>query len=98
MDFYLYYRGLLKGNGRPEHKQKIRRCFHQQLKVLWDQEPLKDYQQWLDGSDDHKEGPWFHRPMGDFTFVPLVTERANLVAELDIMLLTQEAPGCIITQ
>ncbi len=98
MEFYLHYRGPLKANGNLRHKQEIRRHLHLQLKALWDQKPLGDYQPWLIGMDDHPEGPWVLRPMGAFTFVPLVTQRAELIAELNITLLRPEAPGSIITQ
>jgi len=35
---------------------------------------------------------------GAFTFAPLVTAEANVVAELDITMLRPEAPGGLITQ
>jgi hypothetical protein len=40
MEFHLTYEGLLMGSGRddprPDHKHKLRRDFHKQLKRLWD--------------------------------------------------------------
>ncbi|MGA2226254.1 MAG: hypothetical protein ABSH41_17595 [Syntrophobacteraceae bacterium] len=98
MEFYLHYRGPLKANGNPTHKQEIRRHFHQQLKELWSQKPLASYQAWLTAKPDHPDALWFLRLMGVFTFVTLVTEHANLIAELSITLLRPEAPGSIITQ
>lgn len=98
MQFVLYYRGQLKGNGSIRHKQELRRAFHRQLKELWKQKPLGDYSPWLIGMDTSVYGPRFLRPLGPFTFVPLVNERVDLVAELDITMLRPEPPGRIITQ
>ena len=36
MKFRLTYEGRLLGNGRAQHKHKIRRAFHPQLKRLWE--------------------------------------------------------------
>ena len=38
------------------------------------------------------------RPFAGFTFVPLVTEEVNVVAELNLVILRPEAPGGLITQ
>lgn len=98
MEFHLHYRGRLKGNGKPADKQAIRRHFHGQLKELWSQKPLADYQAWLIGLDESPEGPRFLRPQDGFTYVPLVNQRMELIAELEITLLRPEPPGSIITQ
>ena len=98
MEFHLYYRGRLKGNAGIDDKQSIRRYFHRQLKELWTQKPLGDYQPWLIGMDEDVRGPRFLRTVGQFTFVPLVNERVDLIAELELTLLRPEAPGSIITQ
>jgi hypothetical protein len=42
MEFTLYYRGELKANRGPKDKQALRRIFHNQLSVLWNQIPLKE--------------------------------------------------------
>ena len=66
--------------------------------MLWEQKPLDDYQRWLKGVDDNPSGSRFLRQVGPFTFVPLVNEKVDLIAELDIALLRPEAPGSILTQ
>lgn len=48
MEFRLHYRGKLKsssgnGDGTSEHKHKIRKELHKQMKTLWHQMPLKNY-------------------------------------------------------
>lgn len=48
MEFTLHYRGPLKANGAPKDKQLLRRHFHTQLKILWQQFPLKERQELLE--------------------------------------------------
>jgi hypothetical protein len=38
------------------------------------------------------------RPLGAFTFAPLITEEMNVIAELAVAMLRPEAPGGLITQ
>jgi hypothetical protein len=91
VEFHLYYRGRLKANSTVADKQTIRQQFHGQLKNLWDQKPLTDFQDFLLRTE-------YRRNVGKFAFVPLVNETAALIAELDILFLRPEAPGSIITQ
>ncbi|GAA6615325.1 hypothetical protein [Scytonema sp. NUACC26] len=101
MEFRLHYRGQLKSDSNKsskwEHKHQIRQHIHKQMKELWQQKPLKDYQCLLVGKDDETP-PRFLRPIKKFIFVPLVNERINLVTELKITLLRPEEPGFIVTQ
>lgn len=96
MKFVLRYRGKLRTNGKPAHKHELREAFHAQLKTLWGQPPLNE-----DGSLlKPREGRGYSllRPLGGFTFVPLVTAEMNVVAELTVTMLRPEAPGQLITQ
>jgi hypothetical protein len=95
MEFTLYYRGELKSNRGPVEKQALRRVFHKQLHGLWNQMPLKERHDLITESLG-EENIIF--PINDFKFAPLVTERMNLIAELNIALLRPEEPGSIITQ
>lgn len=47
MEFTLVYQGVLRANGTPINKQRIRRKFHGQLKELWNQPPLKHFHSYL---------------------------------------------------
>ena len=96
MRLVLHYRGPLKANGNPSHKHHLRQHFHAQLKKLWGQKPLND-----DPSLLEPRVPGLYsliRPKGPFTFVPLITEEMNVVAELSVSLLQPETPGGLITQ
>jgi hypothetical protein len=97
MEFTLYYRGPLKANGGPKDKHALRRHFHTQLKRLWQQYPLKAFEQMV-GPKRVGQNLWLIRPVHDFRFAPLVAAENHLVAELDILLLRPEPPGSIITQ
>jgi len=97
MEFTLYYKGRLKSNGSPAHKQEIRRYFHRQLKILWNQLPLKDRRRLL--TNEKKKGDIFIRKnVGDFEFVFIIGDSIKLVAELKITILKPEPPGTIFTQ
>lgn len=99
MEFHLYYRGKLKGNGNVNDKHAIRLFLHRQLKVLWEQKPLNpEYKKLLyDNSEDHNDSP-FMRYVAGHQFVPLVNERVSLVSDVNITMLRPEEPGAIITQ
>jgi hypothetical protein len=97
MEFRLFYNGKLRANGSREDKQELRRAFHPQLQVLWEQLPLStSAPHLLKPSNDSKTG--VIKEIGAFHFAPLVCKRYHLVAELDILFLRAEAPGQIITK
>lgn len=97
MEFTLHYRGDLKANRGSKDKQLLRRHFHAQLKILWQQNPLNEYQKLLE--KEPKDGEVsVVRKVKSFDFAPLINEQLNLIAELKIMLLRPEPPGSIITQ
>jgi hypothetical protein len=97
MEFTLHYRGELKANRGPKDKQALRRHFHAQLSILWQQLPLKERQALLE--KEPKQGEIsIIRPVNGFDFAPLINEQLNLVAELKITMLRPEPPGSIITQ
>ena len=84
MRFTLYYRGRLKANGRPKEKQALRRCFHVQLRNLWDNLPLSSL------------APELHKPVSEsivtkeiqnWKFSSIVNENLRTYAELDIIML-----------
>ena len=97
MDFWLHYRGKLKANGSIKHKHDIRKEFHNQIKGLWQHEPLKTF--------PVKEGGTVTgeliKKVGNYKFVTLVIKgekgtEIDLYAELDITILHAEPPGRII--
>jgi len=97
MRLMLHYRGALRANGEPAHKHELRERFHAQLRTLWGQRPLSEQPSLLEpkkGAGDYS----LLRPLGAFTFVPLITAEMNVVAEVSITLLRPEPPGGLITQ
>lgn len=97
MRFVLHYRGPLRANGNPSHKHELRKAFHLQLKELWNHPPLNDRHAWL--SQPPRRGEYcLIRPLGAFTFAPLVTAKMNIVAELHVMILRPEPAGQLLTQ
>jgi len=100
MDFTLTYRGDLKANAGPQEKQMIRRCFHQQLKVLWQQFPLSAVRSTHLKPPPNEKNAHLSilRRCDHFTFAPLVCALQRGTASLDITFLRPEAPGSLITQ
>lgn len=96
MRFTLYYRGPLKANRGPKDKQQLRRHFHSQLKCLWEQPPLVDFATWL-RPEVEKSGISLLEPIGPFQFVPLVSERIHMLAELDLTILRPGPPGALVS-
>ncbi len=106
MEFTLVYQGLLRANGSIQDKQDIRREFHKQLAELCKQEPLSSHLK--NNPALLKDVLTYDMPVNnpastahkinDFQFIPLVSSKLNLVAELDITFLRPEPPGRIITQ
>jgi len=98
MEFTLYYRGLLKTNRGAIEKHELRRHFHHQLKLLWDQKPLKGFRKSLLDKNADNKSLNIIKEIDGFRFAPLVAEKVALIAELDITLLRPEPPGSIILQ
>lgn len=96
MQFTLYYRGELKANAGPQEKHRIRQRFHLQMRTLWNEAPLRDFQTFI--SDPPKMGALnlLIKKHG-FTFAPLVSNVLNLVAELDLLMLWPQPAGAIIS-
>lgn len=97
MQFTLTYSGELKANGDSKHKHLIRREFHSQLMILWQQIPLSDYRYWFDATNS-KTSVDLNRRIKLFRFVPLISPSLHLICELRIFMLKPELPGSIITQ
>jgi hypothetical protein len=93
MEFTLFYEGklLTTTKARSEKKQSLRRHFHSQLKLLWQQPPLliNDVPLW------DKKVKLIYK-IGKFRFVPLVNRRIHMIAEIDVTMLRPEEPGSII--
>jgi len=97
MEFRLTYDGPLKAAAGVTEKHKLRMAFHNQLKLLWKQIPLKDRSDLLKSPAEARRASILTDVAG-FTFAPLVCERLSLICELNIILLRPEAPGSVITQ
>ena len=95
MKFRLIYEGPLKPNRGPKEKQIIRRQIHSQLKILWQQIPLRNhYIHWM---EDPKHSSNIIKNVGQYSFIPLVSKYLRTVTELDIKLLRPEESGRLIT-
>ena len=106
MEFTLVYQGPLRANGSKEEKQDIRREFHKQLAELWKQEPLSSRAQnspvllknVVTSGMLSTDPTSVMQRVNDFQFIPIVSSKLNLIAELNITFLRPEPPGCIVTQ
>jgi len=94
MEFYLSYEGPLfegKKGKITELKHEIRQRIHSQLSELWANAPeLREI------ASDHREKLARRFSVGDFRFVPLITDDLKLVCHLDTLFLRRENPGALI--
>ena len=94
MEFTLTYRGSLHPKGskaaNKEHVHSIRSHFHHQIKNLWEQEPLIDYQELLKKDDGIRIKRY------GIDYVPLVCKKLSFVCHLDITLLRPQVSGEIV--
>jgi hypothetical protein len=97
MEFRLIYDGPLKAAAKVNQKHELRKAFHEQFKVLWEQIPLSDCTDLLE-DPPKPNGVSIITGFDGFKFAPLVCEKLHLICELDITLLRPEAPGSVITQ
>ena len=114
MDFWLTYSGPLQATQRdpldgqpPKHAQNrkdIRRCFHHQLKRLWDVAPALNGKSKTDALLLESSVPTPATSIADlshkharygFNFVPLVTSELDLLCELDVLMLRPDRPGAV---
>lgn len=99
MRFRLIYKGPLKSrnSANKDDKQAIRRSFHEQLKNLWNHEPLVSLKEEMTEVDLEKQGALV-KQIGNFKFVPLVSSLHgwNTVATIEFLLLRDAIPGDLI--
>jgi hypothetical protein len=112
LEFRLTYQGLLMSasNNSPNaaHKHDIRKCFHPQLKRLWEIVPhlnaphkgIWPTQIWV-GSRPPEPPPRSEELAAKYTFnafnfVPLVTEELSLICGIEILYLRPGYPGEIV--
>jgi hypothetical protein len=94
MEFRLVYDGPLKSNRGVVDKHALRRHFHLQLQELVNRKAMAHFKRMLEVNQAQAT----FRAVGEYTFIPLITEKLNNVAELHITLLTPEEPGRSVTQ
>jgi hypothetical protein len=97
MRFTLTYQGKLPPNASSPEKWRIRRSLEPQLRRLWDQPPVNDLSKYKDPS--YKPADCYvGKSQFGFEFIPLITTKLDLRAELDVMLLAANLPGSLIRQ
>jgi hypothetical protein len=94
MEFRLVYEGPLKANGSTTAKHIIRQVVHSQLQELIDRKAMEHMKQMI----EQKKSSITRLSVGPYTFIPLISEKLDHVAELHITFLTPEEPGRVITQ
>jgi hypothetical protein len=104
VEFHLTYEGRLLGASEAKHKHAIRKVFHRQVRRLWDTHPYlitAKFGKW-DGAEHvpadtlMRDGLAMLYPMGNYHFVPLVTQRLFLTCSLDILFLRSDPPGSVL--
>ncbi len=99
MRFRLIFEGEIAPRQKVnlDHIHAIRQQLHPQIKKLWDLPPLNSLKpRWLQPLSDQEPQPSYNRieEVGGKLYAPLIS--THLAAELDIVLLRQQAPGQLI--
>ncbi len=94
MWFRLVYDGLLPPKGDADEKETIRAVLRPQLEELWTHLPLVGEAATYLTPDGEVS---VLQRLGQHVYAPLVCERLELLAELDILILRPERPGRIVT-
>lgn len=94
MRFRLFYRGNLQANARAQQKAELRKLFHSQLELLWQQDPLVNISKYID-PDYKPDECYLGERRGSTIFYPIVSEKIWTIAELDILMLRPGEPGSI---
>jgi len=94
MRFRLFYRGNLQANARPQQKADLRRVFHNQLEVLWQQDPLSSMAKYIYPNYQPNDC-YLGEQRGNTIFYPIVSGKIWTIAELDILMLRPGNPGSI---
>jgi hypothetical protein len=99
MNFTLVYKGPLPTNARAPEKQRIRQQFHPQLKEFWANRlahrvsragiTMQDMPLGTPVARDHVDTIAKNYAVGEYGFVPLVTETSALACRLDIFFLSK---------
>jgi len=102
VEFFLHYEGRLPSNSGEEVvriKHEIRQSLHMQLSELWRSPELRALgEKKLESGITHKEAVAAQFSLGDFRFVPLITQALRLVCHLDVLFLRREDETALITK
>jgi hypothetical protein len=97
MEFRLLFEGQVKPRQRASLADihDIRKQLHPQIKKLWEHPPLDECREWL--RLPTSDGDYaVYEERGSKIYAPLVTKRTDLLGELDIIFLRQQAKGQLI--
>jgi len=95
--FTLTYRGDLPPNANTQEKWRIRRELEPQLRHLWKTPPLEGMAKYTDPNYE-PNNLYVGHSMGNLEYVPLITDKLNLRAELDVFILSASLPGGLINR
>lgn len=99
MRFRLTYKGALKSNADGATKASIRAIFDQQLRRVWEQEPLDSFNDFRDAARRTNKQPgeiYLGVTKGAVEFMPIVSPDVKLRAEIDVLILGNTPPGHIV--
>lgn len=97
MRFTLIYQGNLPPKGNARDKWRIRRELEPQLRRLWTLPPLLDSEKFTQ-RDYLPNDCYIGQTVGGVEYMPLVTDRLHLGAELEVRLFSAVKPGGILNQ
>lgn len=99
MEFRLVYEGPLLAQGaKAAHKWDIRRALHPQLARLWQSQPLAHAAPRLLDTSPRRGSDSVIVERDGLLFAPLITQRLELHAEIEVLLMRQQAQGVLFSE
>ncbi len=96
MRFTLVYQGDLPPSGNSQEKWRIRREIEPQLRRLWTVPPFDSVAKYKVLGSYPAESCYVGKKVGDVTYIPCISTRLQMRAELQIHLLSAALPGGLV--
>ncbi len=93
--FTLVYQGDLPPSGKSQEKWRIRREIEPQLRKLWTVPPFDEIAKYKDQSYQ-PDSCYVGKEVGGVEYIPFISTKLDLRAELHIRLLSAEMPGGLV--
>lgn len=96
MRFTLVFKGDLPPNASSPEKWRIRRALEPQLRRLWTTDPVAEAIGGFSDPNHSPSGSYVGKKVDQIEYVPIISNKLSLRAELDVFLLSSSLPGGVL--